>query len=726
MKKLIAVVFACLSFAAFAQKHSPDRLRAIVDGAFDCKKVNLIRSMADGEHYTQMNSDSTAILRYAYRTGKVVDTLFSVRTARECSFKKFADYEISGDESKVLICCDKEQIYRRSYKANYYLYEVKRNLVSPLSKGGKQQMATFSPNGRMVAFVRQNSIYLVKLDYGTESQVTKDGEPGKILYGVPDWLYEEEFSFNRAFEFSPDNTSIAFLRFDETAVPEYTFPMYKGMAPAYDQFSSYPGISTLKYPKAGQSNAKVSVQTFNIMSKVIKTMVLKDEEIEYIPRIRFMPYDGQLALLTLNRQQNKLTIYAANPGSGLTKILIREANDKYVDCDNFDKMAFLSDRIIYVSEKDGFRHLYDYSPTGVFRKQITKGDWEVTEFLGYNSTTGTYYYQSNEGSPLRTAIYSMDGKGRKVRLTEGDGNHSATFSDGFRYFVNTFSNKQTPNVTTIRDAAGRTLATLENNAALKSKLTPADFLPKEFFTFNTSKSVALNGWMIKPANFDAQKRYPVVMVQYSGPGSQNVKDEWRYDWTQHLAQSGYLVVCVDGRGTGGRGAAFRNQTYKHLGLMEAEDQIEAAKYLSTQSYVDKNRLAIWGWSYGGYNTLMSMSLGNGIFKAGISIAPNTDWRFYDTAYTERYMQTPGENNDGYEQSSPIRHASQLQGNLLLVQGIADDNVHFQNTAEYAEALVQAGKQFEMQIYTNRNHSIFGGNTRQHLYERFMRFLERNL
>jgi Dipeptidyl aminopeptidases/acylaminoacyl-peptidases len=726
MKKLIAVAFACLSLTGFAQKHNPERLKAIVNGVYDCKKVNSIRSMADGEHFTQMNGDSTAILRYAYKTGKVVDTLFSVKTARECNFKKFADYEISQDESKVLICCDKEQIYRRSYKANYYVYEVKRNLVSPLSKGGKQQMATFSPNGRLIAFVRDNNLFLVKLDYGTESQITKDGEAGKILYGIPDWLYEEEFEFNRAFAFSPDNGTLAFLRFDETSVPEYTFPMYKGLAPSHDEYATYPGFESMKYPKAGQPNPKVSVQTFNLMSKVIKTMVLKDEEIEYIPRIRFMPYDGQLALFTLNRQQNKLTIYAANPGSGLTKILIREENDKYVDIESFDKTAFLADRIIYVSEKDGFRHLYEYSPTGVFCKQITKGAWEVTDFLGYNGANATYYYQSNEGSPLRTAVYAMDAKGRKTRLTSGEGSNTTTFSADFRYFVNAYSNTQTPTVTTINDASGRTLATVENNAALKAKLNATTLLPKEFFTFKTGKEVSLNGWMIKPANFDAQKRYPVVMVQYSGPGSQNVKDAWVYDWTQHLAQSGYLVVCVDGRGTGGRGAAFRNQTYKHLGLMEAEDQIEAAKYLSTQSFVDKNRLAIWGWSYGGYNTLIALSLGNGIFKAGISIAPNTDWKFYDTAYTERYMQTPGENAEGYELSSPIHYAAQMQGNLLLVQGIADDNVHFQNTAEYAEALVQAGKQFEMQIYTNRNHFLTGGNTRQHLYERFMRFLEMNL
>ncbi len=718
MKKLIAILFiACLAAGGFAQKHSPERLQAIVKGEFDYKRTKAVRSMADGEHFTVMSDDSTSILRYSYKTGKMVDVLFSTQTARECSFKKFDDYEFSADESKVLLCCDKEPVYRHSYKANYHLYEVKRNLVSPLSKGGKQQMATFSPNGRIVAFVRDYNIYLVKLDYGTESKVTKDGEADKITYGIPDWVYEEEFSFNRAFEFSSDNNFIAFLRFDETAVPEYSFLNYNGL---------YPDIKKLKYPKAGQPNPKVSVQTFNIVSKVIKTMVLKDEEIEYIPRIRFMPAPDQLAVFTLNRQQNKLTIYTSNPGSGLSKILIREESKSYVDIDNLDKISFLPDRIVYVSEKDGYRHLYNYSPTGVLRKQITKGDWEVTDYLGYNAATNTYYYESNEGSPLRTAVYAIDGNGRKIRLTMGEGNNNAGFSDNFRYFVNCYSNAKTPPVTSICDASGKTLSVLENNSALKAKLSSTNFQPKEFFSFNTGKSVSLNGWMIKPANFDAQKHYPVVMVQYSGPRSQQVKDEWSYDWAQHLAQSGYLVVCVDGRGTGGRGEAFCKQTYQRLGLMEAEDQIEAAKYLSAQSYVDKNRIAIWGWSYGGYNTLMAMSLGNGIFKAGIAIAPVTNWKFYDSVYTERYMRTPGENNDGYELSSPSHYASQLQGDLLLVHGTADDNVHYQNSAEYAEELVQAGKQFEMQVYTNKAHSLNGGNTRQHLYERFMRFLEKNL
>lgn len=728
MKKYTFILSLSFLFLGYlsAQKNGSDLLKKIVAGEFQPKQITGIRSMADGETYTRLNTDHSAVVKYSYKTGKIVDTVFSVRRARECKFKSFDGYEFSADESKMLVWNNKEQIFRHSFKADYFVYELKRNLVYPLSAGGKEQSATFSPNGRMVAFVRNANLFLVKLDYGTESQMTSDGEPNKTCYGVPDWVYEEEFSFSRAFEWSPDNNFVAYIRFNLTKIPDYSFPVYKGLNPSEDAFAAYPGISKVKYPKAGQENADVCVQTYNVQTRVVKTMELGDPDIEYIPRIRFMPQPDKLAVFTLNRQQNKFTIFAANPRSGLSRLLIHEESETYIDNDLFDQITFYPDQIVYVSERDGYRHLYDYSPIGVLRRQITKGNWEVTNFLGYNTANGVYYFETNENSPLRTAVYSLDGKGRKLCLTPNAGINHAEFSNNFNYFVNRFSNLKTPLTTEIRDAGGRTLAVLESNAELKKKWQANKLQEKEFFTFRTDKYIQLNGWMLKPQGFDVSKNYPVVMVQYGGPKSQQVKDEFKVDWEQYLVQLGYVVVCVDGRGTGGRGENFAKQTYGKLGLMEAEDQIQTAKYLGSLPYIDKNRIAIWGWSFGGSNVLMSMSLGKGIFKAGIAVAPVTDWRFYDSVYSERYLKTPKENAEGYELSSASHYASQLEGSLLLVHGTADDNVHYQNTAEYAEQLVQAGKQFDMQIYTNRNHFIKGGNTRLHLYERFVRFLDHNL
>ncbi|MFZ4455388.1 MAG: S9 family peptidase [Bacteroidales bacterium] len=727
MKKyiLFLVLFFAVSIVGFAQKNDPTLLKRIVGGEFESKRIVDIRSMIDGEHFIRMSADSTAIVRYAYKTGKMVDTLFSVRKARDCGFKRIQGYDISPDETKILIYANKEQIFRHSFKADYFVYEVKRNIIYPLSKGGKQQMATFSPNSRMIVFGRNANLFLVKLDYGTESQMTNDGDPNRIVYGIPDWVYEEEFSFNRAFEWSPDNNFVAYIRFNQTKVPEYSYPVYKELKTG-DVSATAPEIERVRYPRAGQPNSEVCVQTFNVLTKVVKTMELGDPEIEYIPRIRFTSQPDKLAVFTLNRQQNKFTIYTSSPRSGLSRLLIREESDTYINNDLFDQIAFYPDQIVYVSDRDGYRHIYDYSPIGVLRRQVTKGNWEVTNLLGYNPATGVYYFESNESSPLRNAVYSLDGKGRKICLTPSEGTNHGEFSNNYNYFINRFSNVKTPLITEIRDAAGKQLVALETNAELKKKIVATHLAEKDFFTFRTDKYISLNGWMIKPQNFDPLKSYPVVMVQYSGPNHQEVKDAFKVDWEQYLVQQGYVVVCVDGRGSGGRGAVFAKQTYQKLGLLEAEDQIQTARYLASLPYIDKNRIAIWGWSYGGYNVLMSMSLGKGVFKAGIAVAPVTDWRFYDSVYSERYMRTPKENIEGYELSSAGHYAADLQGSLLLVQGTADDNVHFQNTADYAEQLVQAGKPFDMEIYTNRNHFIKGGNTRLHLYERFVRFLDQNL
>lgn len=578
---------------------------------------------------------------------------------------------------------------------------------------------TFSPDGRMCAYVRDNNIWLKKFDYDTEVQVTKDGEINKILNGITDWVYEEEFSVTNLMAWSPDSEYLAYVRFDETEVPEYSMQMYgKGLYPDYYNY---------KYPKAGQKNSKVTVHSYSVATKDIKELKIPASGDFYIPRIAFTTHPDQLAVLTLNRQQNVFDMYYVNPKSGVSKLLLRDENKSYVDSDWLTSIHFDANGFSYVSEQDGYSHVYLYSPTGVMQRQVTKGNWDVTKLLGVDETTRTIYYQSAEESPLRRGIYKIDAKGVKTKLSAEEGMNNAAFSDNFAYFVNTYSNANMPARITVNETkTKKPLRTLVDNADLKNKLADYSFAKKEFMKVNTASGYELNAWMVKPVNFDASKKYPVLMVQYSGPNSQQVLDQYSFDWEQHLANNGFIVVSVDGRGTGARGEAFRKCTYLRMGELESNDQVEAAQALGKLPYIDKNRIAIWGWSFGGYTTLMSMSVGNGTFKAGIAVAPPTDWKYYDSVYTERFMRTPQENFEGYAATSPLRKAKDLQGKLLLVHGTADDNVHFMQTMEYQNALVEANKQFQMQIYMDKNHGISGGNTRYHLYTLMSDFLLKNL
>lgn len=592
----------------------------------------------------------------------------------------------------------------------------------------------FSPDSHQIAFVRNNNIYLIKLLFGnSESQVTKDGEYNKVLNGIPDWVYEEEFAFNRAFDFSADSRMIAYIRFDESRVPMYSFQWYKGMAPEKTAYATYPGSYDYKYPKSGVVNSKVSVHTFDIKSHVTRKMELPIDSDGYVPRIKFTDDPEKLAIMTLNRHQNRFDLYMANPRSAVCKVAVRDEAEQYIKEQAYSNIAFYPENMVMMSERDGYNHLYLYTIGGNLVKQITKGKFEVKEFLGWDQKANVFYYTSNEESPLRTAVYKIDGKGKKTKLSTRTGTNNALFSKNLNYYINTYSSAQTPTLITLNNNKGQEMVTLLDNKELKNKISQLNMPTKEFFTFKTSEGVELNGWMMKPANFNPSKKYPVIMHQYSGPGSQQVLDKWGIGsfgdggmFEAVMCDKGYIMVCVDGRGTGGRGAAFEKCTYLSIGLKEAADQAETAKYLSTLSYVDGSRIGIWGWSYGGYNTLMSMSEGSGAFKAGVAIAAPTDWRFYDTVYTERFMRTPKENGDGYRASSAINHVAALKGKLLLIHGSADDNVHFQNFMEYNEALVQANIQFETQIYTNRNHGISGGNTRNHLMNRVVNFFLQNL
>lgn len=733
MKRFFTLLLLAI-FVTGIQAQQKVTLRDIAQGTYRAQGISGLKPMLDGEHYTQISSDHKRIVKYSFKTGEEVGTLFNVTTARDCDLKSFDDYILSPDEKLILIQTETKPIYRHSFTAVYYIYNVKNNKMEPLSNNGPQQVPLFSPDGNQIAFVRNNNIYLVKLLFGnSESQVTKDGEYNHVLNGIPDWVYEEEFSFNRAFDFSADSKMIAYVRFDESAVPMFSFPWYKGLAPEKTSYATYPGAYEYKYPKAGEVNSKVSVHTYDIKSHVTRKMDLQIDSDGYIPRIKFTSDPEKLAIMTLNRHQNRLDLYMANPRSGLCKVAIRDEAEQYIKESAYSNIKFYPEHIVMMSEKDGYNHLYLYTIAGNLVKQITKGQFEVTSFLGWDQKANVFYYASNEGSPLRTAIYKIDGKGKKTKLSTRSGSNSAIFSTNQKYYINTFSNISTPTLITLNDNRGKELTTLLDNSKLKAQTAQLNMPQKEFFTFRTSSGVELNGWMMKPANFNANKKYPVILHQYSGPGSQQVIDRWGIGsfgdgglFEAYMCDKGYIMVCVDGRGTGGRGAAFEKCTYLQLGVKEAEDQVETARYLGTLPYIDGKRIGIWGWSFGGYNTLMSMSDGSGAFKAGVAIAAPSDWRFYDTVYTERFMRTPKENAEGYDAGSAIKRAPQLKGSLLLIHGTADDNVHYQNCAEYSEALVQASIQFDMQVYTNRNHGIFGGKTREHLMNRVANFFIQNL
>ena len=733
MKKLF-LLFCLVALTLGIKAQNQVTLRDVSRGTYRASNIYGIKPMLDGQYYTQISPDRKRIVKYSFKTGKQVEAIFDVEKARDCTLKYFDDYIMSPDEKLILIQTKTRSIYRRSFTAEYYIYNVKNNTIEPLSKNGPQQVPLFSPDGFQVAFVRNNNIFLVKLLFGnSESQITKDGEYNKVLNGIPDWVYEEEFGFNRAFDFSADSKMIAYIRFDESQVPMYKFPLYKGMNPEYTEFATYPGEYTYKYPKSGEVNSTVSVHTYDIKSHVTRKMDLPLDKDGYIPRIKFTSDPEKLAIMTLNRHQNRFDLYMANPKSALCKVAIRDESEQYIKEDEYSNIKFYPENIVLMSERDGYNHLYLYTIGGNLVKQITKGKFEVKSFLGWDKQSNVFYYTSNEGSPLRTAVYKIDGKGKKTKLSTRTGTNDAIFSSNYSYYINTFSNISTPTLITINDNKGKELATMLDNKKLKEKIATLTLPQKEFFTFRTAEGVELNGWMMKPANFDATKKYPVIMHQYSGPGSQQVLDRWGIGslsdagmFEAYMADRGYISVCVDGRGTGGRGAEFEKCTYLFLGVKESHDQVEAAKYLGTLPYVDGSRIGIWGWSFGGYNTLMSMSEGSNVFKAGVAIAAPTDWRYYDSVYTERFMRTPKENGDGYDAGSAIKRAPKMHGSLLLIHGTADDNVHLQNMAEYSEALVQAGVQFDEHIYINRNHGISGGNTRNHLMNRVANFFLRNL
>ena len=711
-------------------------LKSITRGEFRAESMASLKPLDDGESYSQVSSDGTKILKYSFKTGKQTGVIFDLNNVRgpKIRIDRIDGYIFSPDGKRILIQTDTRYIYRRSFTATYYIYEVQNNKMGPLSVGGEQQTPLFSPDGNMIAFVRQNNIFLVKLLYdNAESQVTTDGERNSIINGIPDWVYEEEFSTNRSMVFTADSRQLVWIKYDESKVKEFSFQWFRGSNPTMDEYLTYPGSYVYKYPKAGEDNSKVGVYSFDIKSRKTRQIDVPLDADGYIPRIVMTSDPTKVAVFTMNRHQDDMRIYMANPLTTLSKLVVQDKVDKYVKQESMCAVTFTDQHILVPSERDGYNHIFIYTLNGQLKRQVVKGQFEVTDIYGMDDKTGDVFYAANELGPQDKQVYVSHANGKTERLTSKEGQNNATFSRGFRYFINIWSDLNNPPVYTLNDSRGRILHTMIDNKALKEKYQSYGLGTKELFSFTTSEGVKLNGWMVKPADFSPSKRYPVIMFQYGGPGSQQVLNYWNIGAAgqgaileQYMAQQGYIVACVDNRGTGGRGAEFEKCTYLRLGEKEAFDQVEAALWLGQQPYVDKDRIGMWGWSYGGWNTLMSMSEGRPVFCAGVAVAPPTCWRYYDSVYTERYMRTPKENKSGYDEVNPIARAEKLHGALLICHGLADDNVHFQNTAEYTEALIQADKDFKENIYVNRNHGISGGNTRNHLYRQIIQWFDEKL
>ena len=732
MKRLTLLGAVLLATATTVLAGPQLTIKDITNGTFRTESMVGVEPLSDGESYTQISSDGKQIVKYSFKTGKQSGVLFDVNTARGSKIERVDGYVMSPDGRHMLIQTKTKSIYRHSFTAVYYIFNVANNRLVPLSDGGPQQTPVWSPDGNQVAFVRDNNIFLVKLLYNNaESQVTKDGKFNEVINGLPDWVNEEEFSFNSAMVFSADSKQIVWVRYDESEVKQYSMSLFKGLKPEREEYASYPGFYTYKYPKAGEQNSKVKVMSYDIKSHQTRTMQLPLDADGYIPRIKATSDPTKVAVFTQNRHQDELKVFMANPMSTICQQVIEDKVDKYINENVFANLVFTDKHIVLTSERSGFNSIYVYTLNGQLLRTVQQG--VVTDVYGYDDMTGDVYFAALNNGPTNKKVFVNHKNGKTDCLTPKDGWNSAIFSHDLKNFVLTWSDVNNPSVYSLCNNQGKTLTTLIDNKKAAEKYASYDMGTKEFFTFQTSEGVQLYGYMVKPKNFDANKEYPVVMFQYGGPGSQQVKNAWGIGMSgngaimeQYLCQQGYVCVCVDNRGTGGRGAEFEKCTYLRLGEKEAFDQVETALWLGKQSYVDKNHIAIWGWSYGGWNTLMSMSEGRPVFCCGVAIAPPTCWRYYDTVYTERFMRTPKENASGYDEVNPIARVGKLHGALLLCHGLADDNVHYQNTAEYVEALVQADKDFRQLVYTNRNHSIFGGNTRNHLFRQCVNFFNENL
>ena len=720
MKRLL-FLFLLISTSIYAQKQKITLEDIWTNYSFQTEGLESFHSMKNGDYYTILNNskEGTWLDKYSYATLKKVETIVSGNDL--AGIKYFDDYTFNKEETKIIIGKDLERIFRHSKVGIYFVYDIITKKLVKISDL-KIMKPTFSPDGNKVAFAYQNNLYVKDLKSSKTTQITFDGEKNKTINGITDWVYEEEFGFVRAFEWNGNSDKIAFIRFDESEVPEFAMDIYGK--------NLYPAQQIFKYPKAGEKNSVVYLFIYNLKTQKISEVDLGKNKQYYIPRIQWTNENNTLSVTTLNRHQNNLNLLFVDGKSLQNTLILNEVDKAYIDIT--DHLTFLpNNSFIWSSEKDGFNHFYFYNKKGKLNNQITKGNWEVTNYYGFESKTNKIFYQSTEEGSINRSIYSIDISGKnKQKLSKNIGNNSAAFSNSLNYFINTYSSATTPPVYTLVDAkTGKEIQEIKNNTKLSQKLSNYN-LPKKEFTSLKTKNGEFNMWIVKPVNFDPNKEYPLFMYQYSGPGSQSVRNSWNNSkdyWNYMLADKGYIVACVDGRGTGFKGRDFKKITYKQLGKYEIEDQIEAAKELGNRKYVDAKRIGIWGWSYGGYMSSLAITKGADVFKMAIAVAPVTSWRFYDSVYTERYMQTPQENPGGYDDNSPLNFTSLLKGDYLLIHGTGDDNVHVQNSMRMANALIEANKPFEFFIYPDRTHGIYRGqNTRLHLYNKMTNFIDSSL
>lgn len=719
--KLAFVLFLFVCFSAVAQQKLS--VEEIYSGVFRLETMDELFAMKNTNQYTVLNFDratrSSQIDLYDFATLKKVNTIIDTK-----SFPELADgidsFVFSKDEKQVLLANNSNQIFRYSFTANFFLYNLDTKKLTKILE--QVQQPTFSPDGTKIGFAKENNLFIYDIASQKTTQVTTDGKKNSIINGITDWVYEEELAFVRAYDWSADSRKLAFIRFDETEVPEFSMNIFKK--------ELYPTVETFKYPKAGEKNSKVSLILYDIASNSSKAIDLSNYKDFYIARMKWTNDANVLSAQILNRHQDNLDLLFIDGTTAISKVVLNERDKAYIDVT--DNLTFLKDNsFIWTSEKDGFNHIYSYDKTGKLKNQVTKGNWEVTAFYGFDEKNKTIYYQSVENGSTIRDVYKigLDGK-NKVKLSQQVGTNSATFSPNFQFFINSFSSSSQPTITTLNSTNdGKQIQSIIDNKTLAEKVKKYNLPTKEFFELTTDKGNKLNAWMIKPTDFDTNKKYPVFMYQYSGPGSQQVDNKWNTAndyWFMMLAQQGYIVACVDGRGTGFKGAAFKKCTQNQLGKLEVEDQIDAAEVIGNYSYVDKTRIGIFGWSYGGFMSSNCLFKGADVFKMAIAVAPVTNWRFYDSIYTERYLQTPQENASGYDDNSPINFVSKLKGNFLLIHGSADDNVHVQNSMQMIEALVQANKQFDWAIYPDKNHGIYGGKTRIQLYNKMTTFIKEKL
>ena len=713
MKILYQKLISCVVFSVFTLNSAQEiTLNKIHSGYYRTEYIYGINSMNDGEHYTVLEKDG--IVKYSYKTGKKIETILET---------KIQDYTFSHDESKVLVLNEQQPIYRHSFLGKYHVVNLSKNgKTTALNNGNWVQEPKFSPDGRFVAFISGNNLYYQDFSSEKITQITFDGEKNKIINGLADWVYEEEFGHADMYQWTKNSESLVFVKFDESQVKEMNMQVFNG--------NLYPQDFRFKYPKAGEENSKVSVYTYDLKLNKSTQINLANFEAYYIPQVFQTAQPNEIAIATSNRHQNKLEIIKINTKNYSTKKILTETDAAWIETDNLS-LEFLEDNsFLWASERDGFRHFYWYTPDGKLKKQITKGNWEITDYYSFNPKNSEILVQTTEKGSTNRVVSKINIKtGKKQIVSELNGTNNADFSKSFQYFINTHSSAEQPNTYTLRDFNGKTLRELQNNNSALKKLQSDGFVNKEFFQIPNKNGDQMNAWMIKPKDFSPNKKYPVLMYQYSGPGSQQVSNAWdgrNTIWFNLLAQKGYIVLCVDGRGTGYRGTKYKKATYKNLGKYEIEDQIAAAQWMGSQSFVDAGRIGIFGWSFGGYMASLAMTKGADVFKLGIAVAPVTTWRYYDTIYTERYLQTPQENPQGYDENSPINFAGLMKGKYLLIHGTADDNVHYQNAVEMAEALIQKNKEFEFMTYPDKNHGIYGGNTRLHLHQKMTDFILNNL